>query len=339
MNHKKYVAIIAPSTGKKHSLTKKKDLSKISEEEFEILLGIAEDKILKLDSVFNKTLLNYFNGKVVQNSKITFRVFDNVIEYIFDIKPKRLKDRIKIVNPESWWDIPDENFIARNHKAIYPIKGQDKILDIFEFIDIIFKETKCLITKYIGQSNEKKAEIIINRKNINEFIRDIDLVLMIFYANPRINSATALNSTNLENLKTTLAKMHFRYNIIKEDVKYISNPDGNSFEKNHYFVAYILIFHLESDRFKIHITIDYKNKYTSAINLYKWNDISGWVVIDNLKFDYEWIPETKLIPFDKNTIYKNGEIDIYLIEALKYLHRFLNIKWVTGNFQSIDVFK
>ena len=340
MDYKKYVAIIEPSTRKKHSLTKKKDLSKITEEEFEILLDIAEDKIQKLEDSFCKTLYNILgtppqaNDIEEKKSLNFFNIFvlDNKIECFINLKVKRLKTSLIITNPVGNYKIIDENFLSRNNEFINPIIGVKEIFNIFEFIHNIFEDLNILILKYTEMD-----KIIIDKTNVNNFIKDIDNVLKWFFLNPSINSTTSLGSRFLDHLRNTISYFkcnQVKYNIIKEEAYYDITPVENNYK---YYSKYELIIKLNDGLFKINISINRAfNTHSLNIYLYKWSDTGGWLFIDKID-NYDKLlslidlPNYNIKPNNLD-IYKDYSIDICLIEALKYLHKFIGIKGFKPNY-------
>lgn len=338
MDYKKYEA----EKRKKYSLTKKKDLSKITDEEFGILLGIVEDKIGKLRYKLMQTLPNYF-GIVIKDKTYSFLIdiLDTKIEYFVNLETTKLKSSIVIKEPACWYNIPEASFLYRNHGIINPINTNSKHINVFNFIERVFSDINKLIVKYSDNKNIAR-KMIINNKNINEFIKDIDQVLLWFFANPAINSATASESIYLTLLKETVNnyKIHDngKYKIIKEVAYYDHYIKQNN--THQYISDYQIIFKLGNGLFKIDIKIiRIVSAKELSIVLYKWNDTNGWITIDRIG-NYDKllgklpVPNYNIMPNNLD-IYKDGSIDICLIEALKYLHKFFDIKFLSPKFEKL----
>lgn len=329
---------------KKTALTKKKDLSKITEEELQTLLGIAEDKIKKLEYKLCNTLPRYFRAidDIIEekgSKQVTIKLLGNKIQYFVNLNVTRLKNSLVIKEPVSDYEILEENFLSRNNKIISPKQNYSKMINIFDFIYKVFVDLNGLILEYSVNTMDK---MVIDKTNINAFIKDIDYVLKWFYANPAINSATASESQIMNILSDNLSGYldnRGKYDIIKEEALYDESSTNTKYYV--YLSRYQAIIEFNGNMFKIEININRSNNSKDlTINLYKWSDTNGWLFIDRIK-NYSLlhkIPEpTYQFKPDNLDIYKDGSIDICLIEALKYLHKFSGIKFIEPKYMELKI--
>ena len=301
--------------------SKKKDPDKITDDELEKLFGAVDDKLCKIRSVFQHLMHNLFSGLKTNGQIIICSV---PIDYDLKLTFKRNKTNIKIENLQLDFknNLKEQHYFGRNLEEFdlrahydyngFPTNDPLKVMRTFQ--------------KVVSDLNEKYKEQNINRKNINQFIKDIDGLLGLYYINSSINSMSACFQNTYEKFKIE-ANNYYKHKIfrfINEETKYsydngVGKMSGTIFFEYSYSKKYKFTFYFTSDARGASVP-----SYQMSLAIFEWNQ-NGWVLLftdsrpDNI---FERDEEKGLIrDSDKRFIIS----DKMITYAIKFIRNFENI--------------
>lgn len=320
-------------------LSKVKDSDKLTEDEFQQLLNVAEDKIKRISSCYDdlrvicKAAIDPEDpGK---GFPIDLNLFGNRIEICLNLEIKREKNSIKLIEPFIYCDFFDLNFLGRiTEIAPSLLKNSDlQKVNVFERIKELCENGTQFIDEYYIND---KAWCLINKSNITQFIKDCDLLLGFFLVNPEIGSPTNSKNHNLIQIQNILEWGEPFYNIIREEHEFIDNKikedPSSRFVSYPYDTKSFIILSFRGMKFKFSIRISrHPNKECSlAIVIQQWNDVNGWVFLDsfddyNKILKYTPIPKYSTKP-DQSMIFQDGSIDECIRVCLNFICSFNNLK-------------
>ncbi len=253
---------------KLHAASKKKDPDKITEQELEKLLDLVDDKFCKLRSVFNHLLYTLFDGlKKSESSEI--EICSVKVNYYLNLVFKRNKSNIKIEELSLDISRQGNHYFNRNLDSLILIShktyGGLPTLDPLKQM-IVFQ-------KVISNLNEKYN--IINKKIVNQFIKDIDGLLGLYCVNPAVNSSSNSYDVKFEKFKNNYINYYKPkiFRIIKEDINY-SNVNNVS-------KLYGTLYFEYSFPRKYKITFNFSRRaaeYELSLNVFGHNQ-NGWILL------------------------------------------------------------
>ena len=301
--------------------SRKKDPNKITDEELEKLFGAVASKLCGIRSVFQHLMNNLF-GELKTNNQII--ICSVPIDYNLKLIFKKNKTNIKIEELilDFKNNLIEPHYFGRNLEEFdlrtyyeyngFPTINPLKVMRTFQ--------------KVIYDLNEKYLNQNINRKNINQFIKDIDGLLGLYYINPRIDSSTMGFNGQYEKFKNESNNYynHKIFRFINEETKYYSNDNGVS------KMAGTIFFEYSSPK-KYKVTFDFirdsrgasLSSYAMSLAIFEWKQ-NGWVLLftdtrpDNI-FNSD---EKDLIVDSKNRFIV---ADKMISHAIKFIRNFENI--------------
>ena len=264
--------------------TRKKDPEKIKDHEYIICMDVFEDKLKKLQYVGNN-IFSYIMKKFTNNGKIKICEKEIITNCIVDYERK--EDHF-IINNYSYnlvWDttgffgrnLHNLRLVQENYRHLTQIQ-ENGYFEVFEFMLKFMEEFNnvfILITE--GKRIYKNKQTKINKTNINALINNIDNVLGWYYANPRVDSATAsLNSNICEfTIKCDAFYKTYYYKPLYEN---LSIPTHN----NIISISGELILQIgKNNKYKIlpRLSKTNQNELAATIYIHKWLEPTGWVLM------------------------------------------------------------
>lgn len=326
----------------------KKKPEKIKDTEYLLLMDIMEDKLNKLKYVGENLLL--FVGKNFKTDN-KIKICQREISCNCILEYERDKDHFKIIknNFDLIWDF--SGFFGRNlhnikfTESYYKSsnhKSENGFFELFEFM-LKFREefnnVFVLVTE--GKRIYKNLQTKINKNNMNAVINNIDKVLEWYYANPRVDSATA-------SLNNTIVQFSAKSNSFYRPDYYkpLFEKLATLIKDNTAYLNGELIVEIGKLKYKIEVSLAkhiFTNDCIPKIHIQKWLEPTGWVmmhydtslnsifkrdkmkIIQKSEFDYNDYDHmikqaiNFINYFENSTIFGFNDLDSDFIKLDKYL--------------------
>lgn len=312
------------------SIIKKKP-EKIKDTEYLLLMDIMEDKLKKLKYV-GENLFSYIMKKFIVDGKIKICEKEITTNCILDYNRKEDRFVINKCKYNLIWDttgffgrnLHNLCLVRENYKQLF-YASENGYFEVFEFMLKFMEEFNnvfILITE--GKRTYKNKQTKIDRTNINALINNIDKVLSWYYANPRVDSATANLNTNIYEFVTKCDGFYDK-NYYKPLSEKLSIPPVRD---NQIHLKGELLVQVGNQKYKIDVSLA-KHLFTSdccpTIHIQKWLEPNGWVTMHHDSSLNNIFKLEKLKVIQKSE-YDYNDYDHMIKYSLNFINYFENSK-------------
>lgn len=321
----------AIETRKVKAASKKKDPTKITDDEYEKLLTAFTEKLNRLQSIFKVDIPKRFkNLKCYNPTTELYRLCGVDFSLKCEFEIRRVDESLHIDFNCSYQPETD-SFIFDLERPHNLVLGNNKFNPFQIFDTWISKIYSLFLDRHYDDAID---EYVVTKDNINSAISDIDTVLNMFFENSTIGSPTGSYNQEYFNFFGRLNSLctNPRYNIIKDHKILSEFPDGGNMAGCNLVIR--LGEYEMGNTYKIEIQFGQSisgGEFLSII-IHKWSDHNGWILLDKITSKvlvFGSIAKARDVPLkiENNHTYDHGHrYTKMLLFALEYIHKFSNFE-------------